>query len=426
MYLNLSYEKKNPDVTLEELIKKMSGRDLDALLKSKRVTLEDLWDSYCQVMFTKNPFGLISKPGTDKFKYKIVENVVPVVDPKHAFKLPEKSVGPNTFNFEKSKTKKAGKRNKRKSKRKTQKGGVVLPEDSMVISPSWRNGPGPDTYNTLVNIIPVHDVNSFQVYGSSLPYVNEDDEIRCFETLSFYMYRHEIRRIISFQACAINPEGNHLHSYDPTYFTMENDTWNILKSLNRDHRLDPSYTFIDMFCRDMTQGNADFWEELDALDFIGENNRSLIHCYAGFGRTGAALLFLTLKENLMRQLNTPQGLLSPFIGLGNSRAMYTTLKAFLNARLQMNQNPVNGAFQAEIDNFDKDEIAEEVFRIADNENSTFHANLFISRINLMFTQIGNQFLGPGHQITLYRLHAVAPVGGFTPDNIFQNPVLIAI
>jgi len=430
MYLNLSYEKKNPDVTVDQLKKNMSGKDLDAFMKTKTVSLEDLWESYCQVKYVKNPFGITCIPGTEnKFKMKMVDNLV-------TDKFKENPTSPFTKDFLdmlkanpvrkdpfKTKPQKGGKLKKR-TRKKNQKGGVVIPEDTLIISPSWRNGPGPDTFNTLVNIIPNNGANSIQVFGSSLPYVNVDDETRCFNTLAFYMYRHEIRRIISFQACGLNPGGNHLQTYDATYPTMENDTWNMLKLLKRDHRLNPSYVFTDLFCRDMTQGTINFWNDLDAINFIGDDNRSLLHCYAGYGRTGSALFFLILKEAIATGFCNVNVLLSPFIGLGNSNDMYDQLKHVLNHRIEINQNPVNGAFQAEINNFDATEIADEVFNI--NGGDTYNANLLISRINLIFTVIGNRFMGPGNQICLYSLHAATPAGGFTPANIFHNPVFVVI
>ena len=163
---------------------------------------------------------------------------------------------------------------------------------------------------------------------------------------------------------------------------------------------------------------------MDAINFIGDDNRSLLHCYAGYGRTGSALFFLILKEAIATGFCNVNVLLSPFIGLGNSNDMYDQLKHVLNHRIEINQNPVNGAFQAEINNFDATEIADEVFNI--NGGDTYNANLLISRINLIFTVIGNRFMGPGNQICLYSLHAATPAGGFTPANIFHNPVFVVI
>jgi hypothetical protein len=418
MYFNLSYEKKTPDLTLEELKKKMAGEDLNALIHIKKnVDLEDLWDSYCSVMYVKNPIGIICIPGTENnFKIKILENSTPpFFDPKNAF----------AFNHE-EKTKKGGTRSNKKKSKRNQKGGLVLPENLPLIRPTW-DADATGSLNTLTQLRAIYGANSAQVFGSSLPSVNVGQEAICFQQLAFYMYRHEIRRIISFQACALNPGGNHAGTYDPAYSNMENQTWNILKRINNANRLDANYRFQDMLCQDMTAGTINFWNDMNVLNFEGDNNRTLIHCLAGFGRTGAALLFIALKEHIVRGglvgFN-PAFIQGQYLGNGNSAAMYAILRAFLTQRIGVSTDPINGIYQGPINNFNIARTINEVFNIVD----VFHANLLIQRLNYMFIIFGQQFLpaGPGRNIYTYPLHVAIPPGGINVNNVFRPPILIAI
>ena len=74
----------------------------------------------------------------------------------------------------------------KRTKRMKRKGGTVLPENTQLINPRWRFGQV--YWNTVV------EVTGLQLYGSSIPFF---DDLTCFQTFAFYMYRLEIRKIIS-------------------------------------------------------------------------------------------------------------------------------------------------------------------------------------------------------------------------------------
>jgi hypothetical protein len=304
---------------------------------------------------------------------------------------------------------------KTKKNKVKKKGGTILPHHTLLINPTWRTGGVP--WSTFFK----SGLATSQFYGTSLPFCDVGQELQCFQTLAFYMYEHEIRHIISLQSCAISPidaEANN-HGCDPAYLNMEDNLWTTLKSLDNNNRVDPHYRMTNIPIRDMTVGMWENWNAINQLRFTTANEKTLFHCYAGFGRTGSILFMLTLRDHYLYYpaLMPANTLTTPYLGNINSRNLWNFLRMLLifNFRLVSSTNPL---IAARINVFNPHEIINEIFNI----DTLFLANLFISRINYIFKCCAQAINHPN--FCGYPLHVVFPVGGFNVDNIFNVPIML--
>ena len=128
----------------------------------------------------------------------------------------------------------------------------------------------------------------------------------------------------------------------------------------------------------------------------------------------------------MRIHGHPNLLLVPFMNQANSAGMYNLIRLMLQTIVTSNNVQEHGnALNTIINQFDVNEIINEVSNIED----IFHANLLISRINLIILMLCFRTnLQLNQEIYLYRLigfaeyqAAVATGNGINMNNIF-NPV----
>lgn len=323
-------------------------------------------------------------------------------------------------------------------KKTKRKGGTILPENTQLINPQWQHGG--DFWSTVMKI------DGTEIYGSSIPFPNE---LICFQTFAFYMYRLEIRRIISLQSCSLN---NWHHQPPPdgrcnlAYIDMEDRIWESLKLLDGPTRLDPNYRFRNLAWRDMNGGIINTWLYLNTLTFNDVNNRTLIHCAGGYGRTGSSLLMLSWKRKYQAIVpppanwptyTNPNTLGMQWIGFQNGSTLFIMLRVHFMTRIVVSQDAVNGQFQNRINLMGMPyanpppaggpnlaSIADEVFNIQDD----FHANLFIQRVNrmIMCWAINHAAaLGAPPQIVLFPCYDATNYRGvgYTPANIFLPGVL---
>ena len=295
---------------------------------------------------------------------------------------------------------------------KKQKGGVGVPVGSMFSKdPIWPLG-NPGECTSLVTM-PDYAPNLF---GSQIA---STDTFECVRTLAFYMYVKDIKRIISLQGCPTpypgrgpNPPdncGGHLPGLPGVVDLIhEENAWYGLKRLTDTTNQDPNITYINCQITDMTAGTLDTWDILNAFDFNDPAQRTLVHCFAGWGRTGTVFLFVLFKRHMMDREPAMASLQQPFLALANSNAMYIRLRGLLNTNIMLDDDPSNGVVvNALIALFDKDKIANEVFSIS----TITKANVLITRINyiIIYTAFG---VLHDQEIVLYRTHpnyAGAPV-----------------
>lgn len=274
----------------------------------------------------------------------------------------------------------------KRTKRMKRKGGTVLPENTQLINPRWRFGQV--YWNTVV------EVTGLQLYGSSIPFF---DDLTCFQTFAFYMYRLEIRKIISIQSCSIHWNNHNPVYCDPAKLNIEERTWDALKVLDEPTLNDPNYRFANLPIRDMTAGPIDSWLNL-LRDYMDINNRTLIHCAGGFGRTCSALLMISFNRHYENPLPRPANwpvifntntLSLQWLGLPTGFDLINLFKQHFLFYIHVSQN--NGVHQNRINRMGMVvanppppvgvstliPFFDEVFDIS----TDYHANLFIQRVN---------------------------------------------
>lgn len=309
------------------------------------------------------------------------------------------------------------KSNKNKSKKKgiILKGGareslnaIYPPTELPRRHPQWRMCVV-GSCSTLVRIPGIY------LYGTSLPNWNQWDMENIFR---FYLFRKDINRVISLHACA-TPQGATAHHNTclPNNY-LENNTFNIQKNMSPTTINDSNIQFIDIFIEDMTPGTLFAWSQLTSYRFNRPRDKTIIHCLAGFGRTGSILLFYSMYY----RLNIHETLLNPFLNNTDSEEMYNNIIRFMQTTIILDIDYENNPYNTNnyIQGFDPDHLINETTKII--YNTVFYANLLISRINycIMFYAYQHN-VANDTPIYLYELLNVGNV--VSPQTIFR-PILV--
>jgi hypothetical protein len=313
----------------------------------------------------------------------------------------------------KKKMRKNYKSNKNKSKKRGTflKGGSRHTNAQLTLnnppSPRWR-----PNWSTVVNVV------GLQLYGTSLPFWNQADMENI---LRFYLFRKDINKVISLQACGTPEQLAQAPAHCDPPADLENTTFYAEKARSNSTNVDPNVEFINIFIRDMTPGTIVAWGRLSSYRFDTLENKTIIHCLAGFGRTGSALLFYIMYY----KLNVFDILLNSFFNKNNSAGMYNFIRTLMQQNIVLDNNPAennpwNGPGPRTIAAFNPANVMTETTSLVDRlgQPDIYHANLLISRINyciLFFAY--QQCVSVGTPMYLYQKLAnnVVP----SPNNIFQ-------
>ena len=161
------------------------------------------------------------------------------------------------------------------------------------IYPHWSSG--------LSTIIKINKINNKDIYarGTSLPVPNEplpagsviSPDQYCTNTMNFYRYVKNIPNIISLQGCDLDWTG---YRYKPKYCDNLEEKANWNKICNEyDNNTTPRTDHIkEFYWVDMSAGFFSVYKSLSDIDFTDISNSSIIHCLAGFGRTGTVLMLI--------------------------------------------------------------------------------------------------------------------------------------
>ena len=307
------------------------------------------------------------------------------------------------------KTKKQkNKKTKTKTKTKKQKGGLEANYDDIFTKkPVWQVGNR--HWSKLI-----HSLGNENTYGTSIPH---EDIFRCIQTLAFYMYVKNINEIISLQGCneriqqtngppkyPENCQGkvyrNKQNINTATDYNYEEAVWYGLQQMTDITRHNPNIKFTNIQIPDMTHGSLAKWRELSLINFNDPGNKKIIHCLAGFGRTGSVFLFIMMSgifttPKFVNHLNVD------YLGFTNGVDMYINMKRrfgefIMNDNSPLNTQPINN----EIAQFDKDAVENELFNIRD----VYHLNLFISRLNIIIRMICLRLNTNGMTAVIYKTH----------------------
>lgn len=291
---------------------------------------------------------------------------------------------------------------------------TIYPPNENRQGPRWRMG----TYS-WTTLIKVRDLN---LYGSSLP---EWDQPSMEDIFRYYLFRKDIKRVISLQGCGdqTNPIDHNFQFCGPggrgEQRMLENEIFYQTKSASNTTRHDPNVQILDYTIKDMTSGNINVWFNLSLLRF--ENQSSLFHCYAGFGRTGSVLLYFILLYK-----SNPTICTEPYMGAGNSENMFQHLGIFLRDNIHLDPENHDTTINERIHMFDPLHIVNEVFNIHTNHSK----NLLISRINYIILMLAhNHGLTIHNQIYLYPMirvndfeHNFDHTNMFRPVQVYFNNI----
>ena len=270
---------------------------------------------------------------------------------------------------------------------------------------------------TLIRAYSLHGSNPepLRVWGTQQPAqkssmsVNWENEMK--DTFNWFIQERGIQGIISLQACD-KTDHTHSHSHScrwPGYpgvvgsspqtasgvgLARENQIW---YEISRHHGR--SSLFHDILIQDMTAGTIESWRQINShtIDEI-RNNRILVHCYAGYGRTGIVLLYYAIRDyfftnednrnDLARRLGTE------FFGYENDAGFYEWIVqcARHSFRLDVRDTDSQVAKEAINEGDPIDTIKECTSRGLDsgaehNREPGFMSRLFITRINYILLML---------------------------------------
>ena len=281
------------------------------------------------------------------------------------------------------------------------------------------------------------------IYGSSLPMFHLDrfaagDRIGQIG-YSFQFFLHcilnkKIYNFYSFQACGIGYDNlpfnhrNHcfpleypgaprpleIHDWEEQTFMQARD---LAINITQDLQLNiPPMQFTNILIADLTPGFLGAWLRLILIpnpEIIG--NSVLFHCLAGYGRTGAAMLFMRLRTfDLANFVN-------PLWGAPDSTTLFTYLRDTV-IRNDLTISTSTYPAQTAVLNRTPDlinRIINEIMLI----DTLAEARIFISRMNYILLSIllFHQYNGPMHYFVM---PVAVPAGGFNQANIFvAGPVI---
>jgi len=307
----------------------------------------------------------------------------------------------------------SGKTHKRKFKIEGGiKGGVQFHYENVFQKPSWQKSV--DGLNNWVTFVKLKDT---QLYATSIP---SEDLYKCLANLSFYMHVKDIKRIISLQGCDIDDRHFTMnchgritpYKFDKNY---ESRMWIGMQSMYKEMQEDSYIDFQNHKIRDYTAGTLTTWFALFNYNYMDTNQKTLIHCLAGFGRTGSILLLIFMYNNYNNRSEKHGELSESFLGHTNGLDLFLELSvSFLDA-IELDTSPENGKVNEDIGIFDIADIVKEVFDISNYS----HANIFITRMNYIRICLGLNF--GIKEIFLYKLWLSHTDSSFiTPNTIFSS------
>lgn len=299
-----------------------------------------------------------------------------------------------------------------------------------LINPKWRVGTYP--WSTLIKIEGLTNTN-IKVYGTSMPISDDlegiiepgstlpylDYNIYCFRTFLFYMYNLEVNRLISLQACDDNSKPPQ-PSGCGTDLGLERRMWENVKNMNVINSRDANILYETRYIQDMHCGDYNTWLNILNVDYTLPQNSSIIHCYAGFGRTGSILFGIIMKYYLGGQLvntDTLTPLNIPVINIPdigthlmriNINHFESSLKDLMKGFLKLVNTDYN-YINVRINGFNLDELINELF----SYNNTYHLNLFLYRYNTLLLCMATIYNVP--TIPLYK--RVEPWYNITGNNL---------
>lgn len=188
---------------------------------------------------------------------------------------------------------------------------IVGPKEEQTydnFKPVWRFGKTGNAFHTLSKLKNVDGIPLY-VHATSLPIKDAFESPKslginqyCANTLFFYKYVKNIKRIISLQGCGLDWNLISLPNNITLPFTPSNcqdldekRNWDNVSKSDDSQYNDRQSLLLEYYWVDMTSGFFDTYESIVSLDYTNPQLKTIIHCYAGYGRTGTTLLMILCK-----------------------------------------------------------------------------------------------------------------------------------
>jgi hypothetical protein len=329
--------------------------------------------------------------------------------------------------------------------------------------PMWRFGKMGNAFHTLSKLKPVDGLPIY-VHGTSLPLQDTFEYPKslggkqyCANTLFFYKYVKNISRIISLQGCGLNWNLISLPTNVKLPFRPSNcqdldekRNWDNISKSNDTQYDDTKSSILEYYWIDMTSGFFDTYESIVSLDYTNPQLKTIVHCYAGYGRTGVTLLTILCKYfyssvNRKKDFNIlfnkpPQAIKDK---RKQSSMVCRVLMSILFNHLEidtlsddtfdLNEDCIR-EINTSIEKFDINAVTHEVFLgWASNTNSmTNQVSISLTALNMLITRLNyviyfTAYVNNIRQVNLYQLYRVDTITPHLPfitsDNLFEFPLL---
>lgn len=229
------------------------------------------------------------------------------------------------------------------------------------------------------------------IYGTLNP--DQFNRTKLLLTMFFLLEMFKIKNFINLQDCeegSYDLNVNILANCNPYDRRAEHDMFELANNIKQ---IKGNYINIKDIV-DMTSGSLLAWNEIYNIPEASADNRTIIHCYAGKGRTGTTLLFLRLRD--INDIGIVSRLNQKHLGYNNIIDLINNLSELFNPKKSSQIQEEANLF---LDEKYWEEVVKEVFKI----KQIWHVELLRQRLNRIF-----YFLAKSYNVTQFYLYAIPP------------------
>ena len=159
------------------------------------------------------------------------------------------------------------------------------------------------TYPTIKTTKLYQANKRFHIYGMQLPH--QFDRIALLQTFFYLLKNKKIYNIVDLHDCVNGTNEEHPYSFmgigcNPYDSHAEPETWALAVEKYKTIKPELNANFYNVIgYEDMTKGSLSAWNMISTIkDTTVAENSVVIHCLAGAGRTGSAMLYLLLRDSI--------------------------------------------------------------------------------------------------------------------------------